>query len=378
MIKSIVRKIVITIKFFIRSIYSFVSISKSIKISNAKNIPDIGNLLPKNFKKIQVGIIGTGDISITHINNLKGLSNIFQINIVCSRTIEKAKMVAKQNNIPNETDNYMDIIRNSKIDAIFILTRHNSHVEIAMEGIKANKAIFMEKPLAINLTELNKLEDALKIYEKPFMVGFNRRHSPHIQYIKNKIDQRESPILVNYRQNDKNYPIDNWIRGPEGGGVIIGHFCHIIDLFNYLIDKDICSIIGSKINNKMKRYIDNDNFGMILTYKDGSIVNIIHTTFGNNKYPKDIFEIFFDDNILEMNNYEITNHYTENYVKKGDKNKDKGYLNEVVEFAKMIVQNNNNLEDTKKIINATKLLFRIQKEFNKKSDFYIKVESLEK
>jgi hypothetical protein len=44
----------------------------------------------------------------------------------------------------------------------------------------------------------------------------------------------------------------------------------------------------------------------------------------------------------------------------------------------MIVQNNNNLEDTKKIINATKLLFRIQKEFNKKSDFYIKVESLEK
>ena len=71
--------------------------------------------------------------------------------------------------------------------------------------------------------------------------------------LKNKIDQRESPILVNYRQNDKNYPIDNWIRGPEGGGVIIGHFCHIIDLFNYLIDKDICSIIGSKINNKMKR-----------------------------------------------------------------------------------------------------------------------------
>ena len=84
---------------------------------------------------------------------------------------------------------------------------------------------------------------------------------------------------------------------------------------------------------------------------------------------------FFDDNILEMNNYEITNHYTENYVKKGDKNKDKGYLNEVVEFAKMIVQNNNNLEDTKKIINATKLLFRIQKEFNKKSDFYLKVDS---
>ena len=77
MIKSIIRKIIITIKNIIKSIYSLLTISKSVKISNLKNISDVESLLPKDFKKIQLGIIGTGDISKTHINNLKSLSNIF-------------------------------------------------------------------------------------------------------------------------------------------------------------------------------------------------------------------------------------------------------------------------------------------------------------
>jgi len=313
---------------------------------------------------INVGIIGTGDISLIHIKNLKKLSNIYRITSVCSRTLKKARIIAKRNKIPFATDNYMDIINDDKIDAIFILTRHSTHVEIALRGIKANKAIFLEKPLAINLLELNNIELALKTFNKPFMVGFNRRYSSHIKYIKKLINLRNNPIFAVYKQNDRNYTNDNWIRGPEGGGVIIGHFCHIIDLFNFLLDDDIVFLKGISVENEMDNYLGSDNFILILKYSDGSIVNIVHTTFGSSRYPKDMFEIFYDDKVLEMSNYKNTKIYSSNGVKVKYNKIDKGYLNEISEFAKAINENYNYSEHNKNIIDTTKILCDIQNQFN--------------
>jgi|TARA_B100000315_G_scaffold140977_1_gene129998 predicted dehydrogenase len=318
---------------------------------------------------INVGIIGTGDISLIHIKNLKKLSNIYRIISVCSRTLEKAIIIAEKNDIPFATNNYIDIINDDKIDAIFILTRHNTHVEIALKGIKANKAIFLEKPLAINLVELKSIELPLKTFKKPFMVGFNRRYSSHIKYIKKLIDLRNNPIFAVYRQNDRNYINENWIRGPEGGGVIIGHFCHIIDLFNFLLGDDLVFIKGISVENNMDNYLGSDNFIIILKYTDGSIVNIVHTTFGSKLYPKDSLEIFYDDSVLEMSNYKNTKLYSLNGVKVKYNKIDKGYYNEIVEFAKAINENYNYSEHNKNIIDSTQILFDIQNQFNNNSYF---------
>ena len=279
--------------------------------------------------------------------------------------------ISKRNRIPNATNNYMDIISNSEISAIFIFTRHDKHVEIAIEGIKANKAIFMEKPLAINLKELTLIEEALMNYDKTFMVGFNRRYSEHIQYIKSKLEKRVNPIVSVYRQNDKNYPKHHWIRGPEGGGIIIGHFCHIIDLFNYLIDAEIHSISGLKVNKRMQSYYDGDNYVLTLNYIDGSVINIVHTTLGSNIYPKDKCEIFYDGKVIELNNYQTTKIYSNNKVKTIVGKKDKGYYQEMVKFVDLVYNSDSNLKLNKKIINMTKLLFTIQNQFTKRSNFNI-------
>ena len=63
-------------------------------------------------------------------------------------------------------------------NTVFIATRHDSHAKYVLKSLKANKNVFVEKPLCLLESELNEI---IKIKEKSkvaLMIGFNRRFSP--------------------------------------------------------------------------------------------------------------------------------------------------------------------------------------------------------
>src|SRR4030042_4396669 len=133
--------------------------------------------------------------------------------------------------------------------------RHNLHTKIAIAAAKAGKAIFLEKPMALNENELSELAKELEIASVPFMVGFNRRFSPFVARIKKIIDSRINPLIINYRLNAGYIPKENWIQTDEGGGRNIGEACHIYDLFNYLTGSEVLAIDAMGINPKTEQYL---------------------------------------------------------------------------------------------------------------------------
>lgn len=261
----------------------------------------------KHFKnRITIGMIGTGSFAVnTLLPIIYKHTDKFYLKSVFNSTGEKALNAAIQFKANCVVTKKEDIFNDSEIDLVIISTRHNSHTLLALEALKNNKHVFLEKPLAINLEELEMIERFYKedrSIEKPILtVGYNRRFSKCITEIKSVLTNRISPMMIHYRMNAGFVPYDSWIH--EDGGRIVGEACHIIDLMGYLTNSKITEYAVTAISPTKGRFAASDNRSISLIFNDGSVGVLDYFSCGNSNLPKEYMEIHFDNKSIIMNDY---------------------------------------------------------------------------
>ena len=329
-------------------------------------------IISKPLRKdvINVGIIGAGGFAkAMHLPNLKKLSNLYSILAICDVDNINAKNIAKKFKAKYCTTNYRDILEDKEIDLVMITLPHNLHAKVAIEAAKSKKTIFCEKPMALNEKELNELIEILKETKVPYLVGFNRRFSPFAKKIKELIQKRESPIIIDYQMNAGFIPKDHWTQTEIGGGRNIGEACHIYDLFTYFTKSEVEKINAFSIAPKNSKYLKNDNFVATLKFKDGSICNLIYTAMGTKDYPKEQMKIYFDEKIISLNDYKDLKVFGVKdfspfpiHHSLFTKTQDKGHLNEIQEFGKSIKSGSGYPIPLWQLIQATKISFEVEKQ----------------
>jgi predicted dehydrogenase len=252
----------------------------------------------ENEKNIINGFIGAGNYASKVILPIFRKKNIFS-KYIASQNGENANFLAKKFKIKNNTTSIKKILDDKEINSIVIATRHNTHAELVCEGIKKNKHIYVEKPLAIDMEQLNKIKKESVNNKKILMVGFNRRFSPLVRKAKSLIMNYKESISINIRINSGSIDGNSWIQDPEtGGGRVVGEVCHFLDLLQYLIDSDVVSYKSEVMESKY-----NDTLAIILKYRNGSVGNITYYSNGHNLYPKENIEIYVDNKILVIENF---------------------------------------------------------------------------
>ena len=108
------------------------------------------------MSKIKLGIIGAGFISEKHLEVLSSLDNI-SIEAISSRTLSKAKKLAKKFNIKFIYKNYLDFFSKLNLDGILILVSAENIYKITKTLLKYKKPLFIEKPIGLNISETEKL-----------------------------------------------------------------------------------------------------------------------------------------------------------------------------------------------------------------------------
>jgi predicted dehydrogenase/threonine dehydrogenase-like Zn-dependent dehydrogenase len=285
--------------------------------------------------KIKVGIVGTGGfIQGNHLPNLHELKEMYQIHAICDRNHVTAANLAKRYNAQYCTTDYVNILNDKEIDVVIIGTRHNLHAQIAIESLTAGKNVLVEKPAAMTLDELNELDKVVRKSDKTITAGFNRRYSPFAIQAKEIFQNRLSPLVVTYRVNAGAYPLSNWIHDPiEGGGRIIGEACHFIDFVSFVIDKPLIDYTFNFIPVDNKMVYANDNVSVNMLFSDGSIANMVYTSIGSKQLEKERIEIFGDMKSLVIDNFVQSNAYGVNSKNIKLKKMDKGFKQELLDFA---------------------------------------------
>ncbi|MCP4270028.1 MAG: Gfo/Idh/MocA family oxidoreductase [Candidatus Brocadiaceae bacterium] len=254
----------------------------------------------KPVGKVGLAFIGAGGYAQGYLlpNLPKSNSNVVNKGVMTSSGTT-SKTVAEKFGFEFCTSNEEDIFNNSDINTIFISTRHNTHADYVIKSLKAGKNVFVEKPLCINLEELNEIEKLLSSYLQPptsaslLMVGFNRRFAPLTRIMKDRFGN--GPMSMIYRINAGAIPADSWIQDLEiGGGRIIGEVCHFVDFMTFMCGSLPKRVYASSIADSQSL---NDTVTINLEFENRSIGTIAYFANGSKSLPKEYIEVYKDGSV---------------------------------------------------------------------------------
>lgn len=133
-------------------------------------------------KTIKWGIIGLGKIANKFATDLK-VVNDAELYAVASRSQDKSDAFAKEYSANKAYNSYEDLAKDNQVDAIYIATPHPFHAAHAIMCLKHKKPVLCEKPLAMNLQEVEEMIAVAKENNVLLMEALWTRFLPSFQYV---------------------------------------------------------------------------------------------------------------------------------------------------------------------------------------------------
>lgn len=308
--------------------------------------------------KINASFIGAGSYAQKFLIPLFAKNKDVNLYSIYSSTGLSAKNVGKKYKFNYVNNNLGDIFSDKNNNLVVISTRHDSHFEMVIRALENNKNVFVEKPLCIKEEQLELIKETYNNSKSTLMVGFNRRFAVFTKKVKEIYNDRNYPLIINYRINAGEIDKDHWIQDAEiGGGRIIGELCHFINFIYYLIRNEPTSIYAAGFNDREIRLVDTLTTG--INFKDGSIANISYISKGSNLLFKEYIEIFGGGISVAIKDFKECTIYSSNLVKLKLINQDKGQNNEIKEFIASLLEKGKSPISFEEIYKTTLLTFKV-------------------
>ncbi|MEP4946971.1 MAG: bi-domain-containing oxidoreductase, partial [Flavobacteriaceae bacterium] len=315
----------------------------------------------KEFKegKLSIGFIGAGSFAqsylIPNINTEQA-----HLNTVVTTKGITSKNVADKFKFSQTSTNPKDVFSDEKINTVFIATPHNSHAQLTIDALKSKKDVFVEKPLAMNLEELNTVREEYMKSNNRIMVGFNRRFSPLTQQIKDNFQNMGEPLVVNIRVNAGYIPKDHWTQLENvGGGRIVGEMCHFVDLMQFFTEGRPISVFADSIDTQNSDLTTEDNVSVVIKFDNGSIGNLLYLANGDKSVPKEHIEVYGGGITGIIHDFRSGVIHRDNRSNK-IKISGKGHKQEVSAFVQAIVEGKDSPVSFQSIYDTTLTTFKIQ------------------
>lgn len=208
------------------------------------------------------------------------------------------------------TTNSERLINDHNVDAFIIATHHNTHASLAKAIIEQGKPVYVEKPLALTLSDTKNIAKLVRDRKALLTIGFNRRAAPSIVELKTMLSRSPGPRQFLYRINAPVLPPDHWLLDPEiGGGRLIGEGCHFIDLLCYLAESEVVNVTGSFLGSNSPILQARGNFSITLCFANGDLGTIFYSGQGNAQLGKELIEVFVGGRIFVINDFTGVQYY---------------------------------------------------------------------
>lgn len=227
-------------------------------------------------KVVKWGVIGSGGIArrrtipegLTKAKNAK-LISVFDINTEANNAVAKEfGAVASES---------MDALLKSDIDAVYIASPVNLHLEQVIACAKAKKHILCEKPLGLTVTEAEKMADVCKKegvkLGTGLMMRFLAQHQEALKIIKD--GRLGKPVYGRAQLSCWYPPIEGaWRQNPSlgGGGSLMDMGSHCIDLLEMFFGK--IKKLSCFINNSVHPYEAEDSAIVSLIFESGAMATV--------------------------------------------------------------------------------------------------------
>ncbi|WGL53315.1 bi-domain-containing oxidoreductase [Nocardioides sp. BP30] len=220
-----------------------------------------------------------------------------------------------------------EVLADESLDAVLIATRHHSHARLVCRALEAGKAVFVEKPLALDEHQLEEIVATVaRTGNDRLMVGFNRRFAPLMVELRERFGEH-GPLSLRYLVNAGPLAADSWYRdaGREGSRFVGegGHFLDVLALWTGALPTRVHAVGHDQ------------DVQATITYADGSLASLAYTTGGTPRAPKELLDVSGAGRNARLDNFAGTTLWTPRgkVARRSRLGQDKGQRAELAAFA---------------------------------------------
>ncbi|GFZ95076.1 oxidoreductase [Paenibacillus marchantiophytorum] len=246
-------------------------------------------------RKFRIGIIGCGGIANgKHLPSLTKLANV-ELVAFCDIEEDRAVTAAEKYGVEGAEVyvDYTELLQDSTIDIVHVLTPNDSHAEIAIAALEAGKHVMCEKPMAKTAADAKRMAETAKRTGKKLTIGYNNRFRPDSQHLKRVCAEGElGEIYYAKAHAIRRRAVPTWgvflDEEKQGGGPLIDIGTHALDLTLWMMDnykpKVVLGTSYHKLSQKenaanawgpwdpSKFTVEDSAFGMIVMENGATIV----------------------------------------------------------------------------------------------------------
>ncbi len=226
----------------------------------------------RNPGSIGVAFLGVGRIGRTHLQTLAGIGSA-RIVVVSDLDPAEAESGREIGRAGRATADALDAINDPEVEAVVIVTPTSTHASLIEAALHAGKAIWSEKPIALDLAETTRVVSLWRQTGLPVQMGFMRRFDPGYVRAKDLIESGELGRVEQFRaySRDTYMPAPKFIR--DSGGSFLDMSVHDFDLARFLVGEvEEVSAWGSNvIDKRFEEGGDVDTAVTMLRFRNGAL-----------------------------------------------------------------------------------------------------------
>jgi predicted dehydrogenase len=286
--------------------------------------------------RVVMGVIGAG--SFAQGTLLPALASDDQVHLKTIATASglTARAVAERLKFQACAADATAVLSDADVNAVLVATRHDSHAALVAQAVAAGKAVFVEKPLAVNAEQLAHVVETVAAHPSALvMVGFNRRFAPLVTPLCAFFAGTPEPLLMTYRVNAGYVPPEHWVHDPDsGGGRIVGEVCHFVDLMTMIAGDRVVEVQATGLPDS-GRYRQ-DNLVATLRFSRGSVATVIYAANGDRALEKERLEVMSAGRSAVLDDFRVLTCYEKGRATKRRQAVDKGHRAELAAFVQAV------------------------------------------
>ncbi|MFL5828949.1 MAG: inositol 2-dehydrogenase [Solirubrobacteraceae bacterium] len=224
---------------------------------------------------VRVGVIGVGRIGRMHAELLSREVAGATVGTVFDAHEESARTVADALGVHAAAS--VEEVLGGDLDAVAICSNADTHAQLLIAAAQAGKAVFCEKPLSLDLAELDRALAAVQAADVPFQIGFNRRFDPAHASVREAVRDGTvgEPHLVRITSRDPAPPPLDYVK--TSGGLFLDMTIHDFDMARYLTGSEVTEVFARgavRIEPSIGEVGDIDTALVTLVHEDGCLTAI--------------------------------------------------------------------------------------------------------